>query len=101
MNNPHAIPSGQPAESFSELLTRYFAVYGYTRRAIALVWETNHRLAIALGLLTLAAGLLPAAMAWVGKLIVDGVVAQMEVVRGGSPADYWSVLQLVLLEGGN
>ncbi len=98
--NPHAMPSAKPAQSVGEALTRHFAVYGYTRRALGLVWQTNQRLAIALVLLTLSAGLLPAAMAWVGKLIVDGVMAQMELVRGGAPADYWPVLQLVLLEGG-
>ena len=76
------------------------AVFVYSRRALALVWATNHRLAITLGLLTLAAGLLPAAMAWVGKLIVDAVVLQMNLVRAGNIADYWVVLKLVLLEGG-
>ena len=81
-------------------MTRHFAVFAYTRRAVGLVWATNARLAIALALLTLAAGLLPAAMAWVGKLIVDGVVLQMNAVRGGAAADYWAVLRLVLLEGG-
>ena len=99
-HNPHALPTGKPAESFGEAFARHFAVYGYTRRAIELVWQTNYRLAIALGLLTLLAGLLPAAMAWVGKLIVDGVVGQMELVKSGAAPDYWAVLQFVLLEGG-
>jgi ATP-binding cassette subfamily B protein len=98
--NPHGIPSGPPAKSFGEAFSRHFAVYGYTRRAVGLVWETNYRLAIILGLLTLAAGLLPAAMAWVGKLIVDGVVGQMDIVKGGAVPDYWVVLRLVVLEGG-
>ena len=56
--NPHSIPSGKPAASFGEAFARHFAVYGYTRRALELVWQTNYRLAIILGLLTLAAGLL-------------------------------------------
>jgi ATP-binding cassette subfamily B protein len=99
-SNPHGIPSSQPAASFGEAFGRHFAVYGYTRRAIGLVWETNYRLAIILGLLTLAAGLLPAAMAWVGKLIVDGVVGQMDLVKGGADPDYWPVLKLVIIEGG-
>jgi len=100
MSNPHALPDGKPAETYGEAFARHFAVYGYTRRAVELVWHTNFRLALALGLLTLMAGLLPAAMAWVGKLIVDGVVNQMELVRGGASPDYWAVLWLVVLEGG-
>jgi ATP-binding cassette subfamily B protein len=100
LNSPHGrLPSAPPADNWMEALARNFAVFSYTRRAVALVWETNRRLTITLVVLTLAAGLLPAAMAWVGKLIVDGVVLQMEVVRGGSAADYWAVLQLVLIEG--
>ena len=52
-----------------------FGVLRYTRRALELVWSTSKPLTIALALLTLIAGLLPAAIAWVGKLIVDAVVA--------------------------
>jgi ATP-binding cassette subfamily B protein len=100
LNSPHGrLSAAPPANSFSEAITRHFAVYAYTRRAIQLVWATNARLTIVLALLTLAAGLLPAAMAWVGKLIVDGVVLQMGLVKGGALPDYWAVLKLVLLEG--
>jgi len=102
LSSPHGrlTPTAAPPDSMVEAMTRHFAVFAYTRRAVELVWATNARLAIALALLTLAAGLLPAAMAWVGKLIVDGVVLQMATVRGGAAADYWAVLRLVLLEGG-
>lgn len=102
MANPHGplTPAAPPADNWYDALTRNFAVFAYTRRAIELVWSTNRRLAILLGLLTLAAGLLPAAMAWVGKLIVDGVVNQIALVNAGGTADYWVVLQFVLLEGG-
>jgi len=96
---PHSTPLAEPAPSLSAAFSRHFAVFAYTRRAVELVWQTNKQLGISLALLTLAAGLLPAAMAWVGKLIVDGVVLQMELVRGGMAADYWAVLKLVLLEG--
>jgi ATP-binding cassette subfamily B protein len=100
--NPHGplTPAAPPAGNWYDALTRNFAVFAYTRRAIELVWSTNRRLAILLGLLTLAAGLLPAAMAWVGKLIVDGVVNQIKLVQDGGTADYWVVLQFVLIEGG-
>lgn len=102
MSSPHGplAPVAPPARGLLETMSRNMAVFGYTRRAVALVWLTNHRLTIFLALLTVAAGLLPAAVAWVGKLIVDGVVGQMASVRGGAAADYWAVLRLVLLEGG-
>ena len=100
MASPHGKDPAIRANTWREALIRNLAVFVYSRRALALVWATNHRLAITLGLLTLAAGLLPAAMAWVGKLIVDAVVLQMNLVRAGSIPDYWVVLKLVLLEGG-
>ena len=101
MSSPHGrlAPPALPADNFLEAMNRHFAVLAYTRRAVSLVWDTNRRLAILLALLTVAAGLFPAAVAWVGKLIVDGVVMQIEAVRAGSTADYWAVLRLVLLEG--
>ena len=55
-------------------LRQVFAVFQYTRRAVELVWTTSRNLTIILAILTLVAGLLPAGIAYVGKLIVDGVV---------------------------
>ncbi|MBX3271001.1 MAG: ABC transporter ATP-binding protein [Sandaracinaceae bacterium] len=44
------------------------------RRTIALVFATSRGLTVAFLAMTLVSGTLPAAMAWVGKQIVDGVV---------------------------
>ncbi|HEX7080912.1 MAG TPA: ABC transporter ATP-binding protein [Gammaproteobacteria bacterium] len=74
-------------------------VWRYSRRALELVWSTSARLTVALAALTIAAGLLPAAAAYVGKLIVDAVVAAIEVYREGGAAPYADVLLLVALEG--
>jgi ATP-binding cassette, subfamily B, bacterial len=49
--------------------------------------------------LTLAAGLLPAAVAYLGKLIVDAVVAALDANRAGGNPDYARVLLLVVFEG--
>ncbi|WNG30897.1 ABC transporter ATP-binding protein [Cystobacter fuscus] len=46
-----------------------------------LFWEASPRIAVALGALTLLAAVMPAAIAWVGKLIVDGVVAREGVLH--------------------
>ena len=51
-------------------------VFQYTRHALGLVWSTSRPLTIALATLTLAAGVLPAAVAFVGALIVDAVVVE-------------------------
>jgi ATP-binding cassette subfamily B protein len=45
-------------------------------RTLGLVWRTSRPLTVALGVLTLLGALVPIAIAWVGKQIIDGVVAQ-------------------------
>ncbi len=55
-------------------LRQYFDVFQYTGRALTLVWQTSRSITVWLALLTLVAGILPAALAYVGKLIVDAVV---------------------------
>ncbi|MBW4578785.1 MAG: ABC transporter ATP-binding protein/permease [Tildeniella nuda ZEHNDER 1965/U140] len=72
-------------------------MYQYCGRAIALVWATNRPLTIALMVLTLIAGLLPGAIAYVGKLIVDGVVL---AARSGSVNDRWQTLTYLGVEAG-
>ena len=78
------------------LIARFGGVFRYSRRAIELVWATSPGLTVTLAVLTLIAGLLPAAIAWVGKLIVDGVVAAMNDPGGGTR----EVLMLVAFEAG-
>jgi ATP-binding cassette, subfamily B, bacterial len=60
-----------------------------------LVWRADRRGALALAALTAVAAVLPAGIAWTGKLIVDAVVA---AARGRGPAS--RVTDLVLLELG-
>jgi ATP-binding cassette, subfamily B, bacterial len=69
----------------------------YTRRALALVWATSRGLSIGLGVLSLAAGALPAGVAYVGKLIVDSVV---RAAQTGAVADRNLALQWVGVELG-
>ena len=74
--------------------SRAAGVFGYSRRALDLVWTTSPALTLTLAFLTLVAGVLPAAIAYVGQLIVDGVVSAMSAT---SP-DTNHVLRLVVLE---
>jgi len=76
-------------------LGRSLSIYQYCGRAIALVWTTNRSLTIFLAGLTLIAGLLPGAVAYAGKLIVDSVVIAMQ---SGSASDRALALQFLALE---
>ncbi|MEL6869796.1 MAG: ABC transporter ATP-binding protein [Pseudomonadota bacterium] len=69
-------------------------VFAYSREALALVWSTSKALTLWLAALTITAGLLPAAIAWVGQIIVDSVVA---AINGELPANV--ALRWVAVEG--
>ena len=72
----------------------YFGVFGYSRRAVSLVWSTNRSLTLAIAGLTALAGVLPAAVAWVGARIVDAVVSAI-----ASTHDPQVALRYVVIEG--
>ncbi|HCR96622.1 MULTISPECIES: ABC transporter ATP-binding protein [Halomonas] len=80
----------------------FFNVFRYSKRALGLVWETSRWMMFGLALCTLVAGVLPAAGAWVGQLIVDGVVNAMDTYHDNPSANLtviiMPVLELVALE---
>ena len=76
-------------------LRQSLSVFRYSGRALELVWTTSHSLTIVLAILTLVAGLLPAAIAYVGKLIVDSVVLASQ---SGAQSQRWMALGYVGLE---
>jgi len=77
---------------------RFFGVFRYSRRALELVWTTSRWLTVALALLTLVAGVLPAGIAFVGARIVDGVITAARVHAATGAADYAPVIFWVVLE---
>lgn len=91
----HLPPSAAPAEATTR---GFLGVFRYSRRALELVWTTNHRLTLALALLTLLAGALPAAMAWVGALIIDAVVAATRAAQDSGVTSLHRVFTWVAAE---
>mgnify|MGYP000106069874 CR=1 FL=1 len=73
-------------------------VFRYSRRAIELVWQTSPSLTLGLALATLIAGLLPAAAAYVGQLIVDSVLASMAIYKESGIFAYQAPLLFVVIE---
>jgi ATP-binding cassette subfamily B protein len=96
----HAAVSGED-NSDAGFISRAVGVFGYSRRALDLVWTTSRTLTFTLAILTLVAGILPAAIAYVGQLIVDGVVAAMSAVSPDTRRVLWLVaLEAVIVRGG-
>ncbi len=63
------------------------------------MWSTHKGLTVALAIFTITAGLLPAGVAYVGKLIIDAVVAAIAVAQSGGDPAYRQVLVFVIVEG--
>ncbi|MEH2199076.1 ABC transporter ATP-binding protein [Nostoc sp.] len=61
------------------MLRQSLTVFRYSGRALSLVWTTSRSLTILLASLTIVAGLLPAAISYISKLIVDAVVFASQV----------------------
>jgi ATP-binding cassette subfamily B protein len=70
--------------------------FAHTPQALGLVWRTNRPATLGLALLTLGGALLPATQAWVGKLIVDGVVAAIQ--KGNDQEEITAVFYYLVLE---
>ncbi len=79
-------------EEYKLSLSSLRDVLVFTRRAFALVWTTSKWLAYAFCFFTILAGLLPATLAYVSKLLVDGVVSARALHDPG-PALHYVVLE--------
>jgi ATP-binding cassette subfamily B protein len=93
-----APPLAPPPASLKSRLKNAGSLFKQLPGTFRLFWQASPRLAVVLGVLTLVAAMLPAAIAYVGKLIVDGVVAAAK--GGGEAALRTHVMQLVGLEFG-
>ncbi len=93
-------PPDQPELPDRALLLRlrdFFSVFRYSGRAAHLVWQTSRGLTIALVVVSVFAGLMPAAIAVVGKWLVDGVILAAQT---GLYADRREAVMFVLAEAG-
>ena len=86
-----------PPQSLRERARLTLQYLRYLPRTFALVRESSRAFAVGMIALLIGQAALPAAMVWVGKLIVDAVVA---AARSGDPLQRWEVLRLVALEAG-
>jgi len=77
----------------------YLGVFRYSRRALRLVWTTDRTLTISLALGSLAAGLLPGGIAYVGKHLIDSIVhaASVRTTLARDTSIKWVALELGLV----
>lgn len=76
---------------------QFLGVFQYSTRALELVWTTSKPITLWFAGLSIVAGVLPAGIAYVGKLIVDAVVRAMQSGGGAGEALRFVVAELVLV----
>jgi ATP-binding cassette, subfamily B, bacterial len=86
-----------PARTFRQKVLGAAQMSRYFPATLKLVWEADRWNAVWLALMSTVQALLPAALAYVGKLIIDAVVHASQTQ---SPADARRVMELVLFELG-
>jgi ATP-binding cassette subfamily B protein len=67
---------------------------------LRLVFRTHRGYTVAILALRMIRSVIPVAVLWIGKLIIDGVIAAIAVTRAGHPVDWWTLGGLVALELG-
>jgi len=72
----------------------------YVPPLLKLVYETHRGYTAAILALRVVRSLVPLAVLWIGKLIIDGVIAAVRVRAGGGAIDWWHLGGLVALELG-
>jgi ATP-binding cassette subfamily B protein len=89
--NPHMAPPRSRELPWRERV----ASLRYVRPLMGMVWDTSPPLVMATAFLRLTRALIPAAMLWVSKLILDAVVGRIS--RGtGSVGDIWKLVAIEL-----
>lgn len=68
--NPHGSSDTPPINMPSS----FWGVFRYSGRAVRLVWDTSPKMMVALVFLSVLAGVMPAAIAYVGKWLIDAVI---------------------------
>ena len=86
-------------KSLKKTIQKSLTIFRYGTKALELVWSTSQILTIAIALFTIINGLLPAAIAYIGKLIVDSVVlASQNNLANGLTNDRYLALKYVGIE---
>src|SRR5437867_6173674 len=87
---------GGPPPSWGERL----AALRYVPPLLKLVYETQRGYTVAILALRAVRSFVPLSVLWVGKLIIDGVVAGARMHAAGQAMDWWYLGKLVGLELG-
>ena len=88
---------GRKLRQIGKNIRQSVAVFRYSGKALGLVWTTSRSLTVSLAILALVSGLLPGAIAIIGKFIVDSVVlANQSRSQMANIASSWDAQQTAI-----
>jgi ATP-binding cassette, subfamily B, bacterial len=96
---PNTTGRGRPGERPASWRERLQALR-HLPKLLRMVWEAEPRYVVGILLLRVARSLVPLAVLWIGKLIVDAVVHAIATAGSGGPAPWLRLGQLLVLELG-
>src|SRR5437868_741727 len=98
---PHGIPrfgrSPQNTDKKASWSERLHATK-YVGPFLRMVYQTQPFYTTGIVILRLVGGLVPVAILWIGKLIIDAVVSDVQLAGRGEPVDWRRLITLVVLE---
>jgi ATP-binding cassette subfamily B protein len=97
---PRSLRSGQGGDGSTPKWSQRLEGLKYVPQLLRLVYSTHRGYTIAILLLRVVRSFVPLSVLWVGKLIIDGVVAAARTHGAGAPVDWWHLGVLVAIELG-
>ncbi len=92
--------SGGPGDGKPPTWHERLQALKYVPPLLRLVYETHRGYTVAILGLRAIRSFIPLAVLWIGKLIIDGVIAGMRARSAGAAVDWWHLGVLVGLELG-
>jgi ATP-binding cassette subfamily B protein len=75
-----------------------FAALKHVPPLLRLVYQTHRGYTVAILLLRLIRAGIPVAVLWIGKLIIDDVIAAVQIANAGGVPDWWGLGALIAVE---
>src|SRR3989440_7907308 len=100
MATPRRRPYSRSPDSPPPTWGQRLAALQYVPPLVRLVFQTHRRYTIAILVLRAIRSFIPVAVLWVGKLIIDSVIAGVAAVHAGARPDWWHLAGLVGIELG-
>jgi len=91
---------GGPADGPPPTWRERVAALQHVPPLVRLVFQTHRGYTVAILVLRAIRSFIPVAVLWIGKLIIDGVIAGVATVHAGGTPDWWHLAGLVGLELG-